>query len=128
MLGGISLLNRLVPYAPEHRKPSADQYRGPRHFRPSAISRRGTRQLQGSAVGAGAPEDVAGAAVVDPAAEDKEVVGEAVQVFERFGVDRLAGGEFADQALGSPRDCPREMEVGRSRRPARQDERVERPQ
>jgi hypothetical protein len=53
-----------------------------------------------SAVGAGAPQHVAGAVVVDPAAQDEEVVGETVQVFERLRVDRLAGGEFADQPLG----------------------------
>src|SRR5260370_35324803 len=116
----------LVPFAPEYRKSSADQYRGPGHSRPPAACG-GARQLQGSAVGAGAPEDVASAAIVDPAAEHEEVVREAVQVFERFRVDRLAGGELTDQALGSPRDRPRAMEVGGSRRATGQDERVERP-
>ena len=45
-----------------------------------------------SAVGAGAPQHVEGAAVIEPTAEHEEVVGEAVQIFERFGVDRLAAG------------------------------------
>src|ERR1700732_2775978 len=56
----------------------------------------------GSAVGARTPQHVAGAAVVDPPAKDEEIVREAVQVFERLWVDRLAGGPLAGPALGAP--------------------------
>src|SRR5215471_12221253 len=81
-----------------------------------------------SAVGAGAPENVAGAVVVDAAAEHEEVVGEAVQVFECFGVDRLGAGQFADATLGAAGNRPRKMKISGCHRPARQDKRVERPQ
>src|SRR5215469_7571665 len=56
------------------------------------------------------------------------MVREAIEIFERLGVHLLAAGEFAHQALGPPRDRSREVEVGGRGRPARQNERIERPQ
>src|SRR5215471_17175989 len=81
-----------------------------------------------SAIGAGAPEHVTGAAVVEPTDEDKEVVRQAVEIFERLWVDGLGAGELADQALGSPRHGAPQMEIRGRRRTAGQDKRVERPQ
>src|SRR5271165_4546730 len=86
------------------------------------------RLLSGSAIGAGNPQHVTGTIVVDPASENKEMVGEAVQVFERFGIDRLGQRQSADQPLGATCDGAREMKIGRCSAAARQDEGVEWPQ
>ena len=78
----------------------------------------------GSAVGARDPQYVAVAVAVDPAPEHEEVVGEAVEVSEGIGIDRLRRRQRGDQALGPAGYRARQMETGGCRGPARQDERV----
>src|SRR5215831_18076512 len=119
-----------IPHPQNNRSSTRSQVRDPltRLIRALGIDTRTAARTSRSAVGAGAPEDVAGAAVVEQAAEHEEVVGEAVEVFERLGVDLLATREFAGEAFGAPRDRAREMEMRGDRGPTRQDERVERSQ
>src|SRR6266852_6280040 len=70
---------------------------GPRFAVDTGFRRYDNRWLAG---GAGLPQHIAGAVVVEPAAEHEQMVGEAIQVFDRLGVDRLGGGQGAHQALG----------------------------
>jgi hypothetical protein len=53
------------------------------------------------------------------------VVGEAVQISERLGVDRLRLRHFTHEPLGATDDGAGQMEVGRGCTAAREDERVE---
>src|SRR5438046_7387123 len=62
-----------------------------------------------SAVGARAPEHIAGTAIIDPTTEHEKVVGKAVQVLKRFGIDRFSAGKFANQTLRPPDEGAREM-------------------
>ena len=66
------------------------------------------------------PQHVAGAPVVEVPAQHEEMIGQAVEIFERLGVDRLGGRERGDQPLGPAHDGAREVEIrrGRACRPA----------
>lgn len=71
-------------------------------------------------VALGAPGEFGGAGeVVDVAGEDEEVVAEAVDVGEDYGVDVGSGvGEGEDVAFGASADCAGDVGVGGSDRAA----------
>ena len=69
-----------------------------------------------------APEHVGAAVVVREPRDDEEQVGEPVQVGERRRVHRLGLGQRDGVALGPPARRPGDVERGRRRRPAGEDE------
>src|SRR5215510_6006766 len=114
----LTATSAFISPSPLRRRACATPPAGSRIVHGPGMNARARERMGSSAVGAGPPEHVAGAAVVQPAAEHEEMIREAVKVFEGLRIDRFAAGELADQALGSPRDRAREMEVGGSRRTA----------
>ena len=68
-----------------------------------------------SAVLARHPEHIRRAVVVDHARGDEKEIREAVDVVDRFRVDRLAIDQFDDEPLGAPGDRPAEVERRGSR-------------
>src|SRR5882757_7530973 len=76
------------------------------------------------------PEHVARALVVGVAARDEQEVGEPVDVFQRRRRDVLTGLvlEFHHDTLGAPAYRARQMQIGRRRAAARQDEGTQRLQ
>src|ERR1700722_3424833 len=79
-------------------------------------------------IGTWYPQDVAGSAVIDMAAENEKMVGKAVQVFDRFRIDRLGRRQWRYQPLRPARDHAGQVEMGGKRRAAGQDKGIERRQ
>src|SRR5690349_10713270 len=86
------------------------------------------RRKQALSVLPGRPKHVARAFIVGVAACDKQVVGQAVDVFERRFRHALAFlvPERDHDALGAPADGAGEMQIGRRLAAARKDKRLER--
>src|SRR3954468_15091256 len=76
----------------------------------------------------GGPKHVARAFIVGIAARDKQIIGQAVDVFERRFryVLTLLVPEFDHDTLGAPADGAGKMQIGRRLAAARKDERLER--
>ena len=58
-------------------------------------------QSLGLAVGAGHPKHVAFAVAIGPPRQDEQQVGEAVEVAQHLGIDRLFRYQRRDRALGT---------------------------
>ena len=84
------------------------------------------RRAGASTVGARHPKHVGGAAVVGPAGEDEEEIGEPIYKTDRLRVELLARRQGGDFALRPARHAARQVQMGRGRGAAGQDEGVQR--
>src|SRR6185312_4031735 len=84
--------------------------------KPFLAPRQGFRRGAALPVNARTPQNIPRRGGIRRPAQDEEVIGEAIQVFERLGIDRLDIGEGGDESLGAARHSARQMKRGSKRR------------